>query len=87
MIQHRSISEDFSLTGIWASATTRIPFAFDMVAVVVPPAADLPVHIINFPIMRFDQLMLIGSNLFIYFLGEESHLLHLMLMIARFTPS
>ena len=28
MIQHRSISEDFSLTGICASATTSIPFAF-----------------------------------------------------------
>ena len=58
-----------------------------MVAIVMPPATDLPVHIINFPIMCFDQLMLIGSNLYIYFLGEESHLLHLMLMIARFTPS
>ena len=27
-MQQRSISEDFSLTGMWASAATSMPFAF-----------------------------------------------------------
>ena len=38
----------------------------NVVAVVVPPSTDLTVHIINFPVMRFDQLVLIGSDLLFY---------------------
>ena len=38
----------------------------NVVAVVVPPTTDLTVHIINFPVMRFNQLMLIGSDLLFY---------------------
>ena len=35
----------------------------DMVAVIVPPAADLAVHIVHLTVMCFDQLLLIGGNL------------------------
>ena len=37
----------------------------DMVAVIVPPATHLPVHVFHFPIMRFDQFPLVDSNSFV----------------------
>ena len=66
----------------------RIGFhRLDMISIVMAPAADLPVHIVNFPVMCFDQFVLIRINLFFYFSGKKSHLLYLMLMIARFSGS
>ena len=59
----------------------------DMVAVVVPPAADLAVHIVYFAIMRFDQLLLIGGDLLFDFLCKQAHTPYLMLIMARLTPS
>ena len=38
----------------------------DMVAVVMPPAPDLPVHILHFLIVGLDQLPLIGGDPLIY---------------------
>ena len=35
----------------------------DVVAVIVPPATDLAVHIVHFPVMGLDQLLLIGGDL------------------------
>ena len=59
----------------------------DMVAVVVPPAANLTVHIVYFAIMRFDQLLLIGGELLFNFLCKQAHTPYLMWMMARLTPS
>ena len=38
----------------------------NVIAVIVPPTTNLSIHIINFTIMRFNQLVLIGFNLFFY---------------------
>ena len=45
----------------------------NMVAVVMPPAADLAVHIVYLPVMRFDQLLLIGGELLFDFLCKQFH--------------
>ena len=37
----------------------------NMVSVVVPPSAHLPVHVLDFPVMGFDQLLLVVRNPFI----------------------
>lgn len=62
-------------------------FGRNMVAVVMPPAADLAVHIVYLPVMRFDQLLLIGGELLFDFLCKQFHTPYLMLIMARLTPS
>jgi hypothetical protein len=37
-----------------------------MIAVVMPPAPDLPVHVVYFPVVGLDQLTLIGSDPLVY---------------------
>ena len=59
----------------------------DMVAVIVPPAADLAVHIVYLPVMGLDQFLLVGGDLLFNFFGKQAHTRHLMLIIARLTPS
>ena len=54
MIQHRSISEDFSRTGIWASAVTAIPLALarEILELRIASAIGLPVLITVSTVVR-----------------------------------
>ena len=45
----------------------------DVVAVVMPPAPNLPVHVFHFPVVGLDQLPLIGRNALVDLFGKERH--------------
>ena len=45
----------------------------DVVAVVMPPAPNLPVHVFHFPVVGLDQLPLIGRNPLVDLFGKERH--------------
>ena len=45
----------------------------DVVSVVVPPPPDLLIHIVHFPVVGFDQLLLVGLQLPVHTFGKESH--------------
>ena len=47
----------------------------NMIPVVVPPAADLAVHVLHLFIMRVHQLALVGFELFIHAAGKKAHAL------------
>ena len=47
----------------------------DMIPVVVPPAADLAVHVLHLFIMRVHQLALVGFELLIDAAGKKAHAL------------
>lgn len=45
----------------------------DVVAVVVPPAPDLPVHVVHLPVVGLHQLLLVGGDLPVNPPGKEPH--------------
>ena len=53
----------------------NLPEHLNVVAVVVPPAADLAVHVLHLFIMRVHQLALVGFELLIDAAGKKAHAL------------
>ena len=54
-----------------------------MVAVVMPPATDLPVHIVHFPVVGLDQLTLISSDPLVNMIKKEG-LSNLIVVVTRY---
>ena len=59
----------------------------DVVPVVMPPAPNLLIHIVHFPVVGLDQFLLVGLQLPVHTFGKESHFAYLIAMIARLTAS
>ena len=59
----------------------------DVIAVVVPPAADLTVHVLHFLVVGVDELPLVGGQFPVDASGEKSHFIHPLLMMARLMRS
>ena len=59
----------------------------DVIAVVVPPAADLAVHVFHFLVVGVDELPLVSGQFPVDASGEKSHSIHPLLMMARLMRS
>ena len=61
----------------------------DVIAVIMPPAADLPIHVFHFLIVGLDQLPLISGNSLVNLSGNNGHGTppYVRAMIARFSGS
>ena len=79
-VSHENKPDGVILFGVYGEKKDRVVLVrqylhhLDVVAVVMPPAPNLPVHIFHFPVVGLDQLPLIGRNALVDLFGKERHM-------------